>query len=317
MNENTKTILFLEPVFKQMIWGGSRLRTDFGYPIPGDDTGECWGISAHPHGDTRVASGEYAGRTLSSLWKYNRELFGNLPEDRFPLLIKIIDARADLSIQVHPDDAYAMVNEDGSFGKTECWYIIDCPADAKLVLGHNASDKQELIDMVCGGEWQEFLRYVPIQKGDFIQIAPGTVHAITSGCLLLETQRSSDITYRVYDYDRLSGGRPRELHIEKSLDVINVPEKPAEVMVKHKQEIRKNQWSEMVSCEFYRVFRAEVQGSFVFEQKFPFLNVSVIDGAGSVNGTPVKKGDHFILPSGFGSVELTGALELVASCAEQ
>lgn len=315
MNENTKTILFLEPVFKQMIWGGDRLRTDFGYPIPGDDTGECWGISAHPHGDTRVLSGRYAGETLSSLWKYHRELFGNLPEDRFPLLIKIIDARADLSIQVHPDDAYAMANEDGSFGKTECWYIIDCPADAKLVLGHNASDRQELVGMVRGGKWEELLRYVPIQKGDFIQIAPGTVHAITSGCLLLETQRSSDITYRVYDYDRLSNGKPRELHIEKSLDVINVPEKPAEVMVKHKQEIPKNQWREMVSCEAYRVFRAEVQGSFVFEQTFPFLNVSVIDGAGSVSGTPVKKGDHFILPFGFGSVELTGELELVASCA--
>lgn len=315
MNENTKTILFLEPVFKQMIWGGDRLGTDFGYQIPGDNTGECWGISAHPHGDTRVSSGEYAGRTLSSLWEHNRELFGNLPEDRFPLLIKIIDAKADLSIQVHPDDAYAMQHEDGSFGKTECWYIIDCPAGARLVLGHNASDRQELTDMVRGGKWQELLRYVPIQKGDFIQIEPGTVHAITSGCLLLETQRSSDITYRVYDYDRLSGGKPRELHIEKSLDVINVPEKPAEAMVKHKRRFPKNKWEEMISCGFYRVFQAETQGSFVFEQKFPFLNVSVIDGAGSVNKIPIQKGDHFILPSGLGRVELTGELGLVASCA--
>ena len=120
-------ILFLEPVFKQMIWGGSRLKEQFGYDIPGEDTGECWAISAHPNGDCAVREGIYRGKTLSQLWASHPELFGNPQSDRFPLLIKIIDARDDLSIQVHPDDCYAREHENGSLGKTECWYILDCP----------------------------------------------------------------------------------------------------------------------------------------------------------------------------------------------
>ena len=310
----TKPILFLEPVFKEMIWGGNRLGTDFGYAIPGDDTGECWGISAHPNGDAKIVSEPYAGKTLSELWNENRELFGDLEEDRFPLLIKIIDAKADLSIQVHPDDAYAGVNENGSLGKMECWYIIDCPKDAKLVLGHNAKNKEELADMIHQAKWQEFLRYVPIKKGDFIQIDPGTVHAITSGCLLLETQQNSDITYRVYDYDRLSNGKPRELHVEKSIDVISAPEKSPESMVAHVQELPENQWNELISCKYYRVFKAKVNGSLTVEQNHPFLNISVIEGTGSINGTEIKKGDHLILPAGFGTAELSGDMEIIASC---
>ena len=118
-------LLLLEPVFKQMIWGGSRLKDDFGYDIPGDNTGECWAISAHPHGDCTLKNTEYKGKILSWLWENHRELFGNVQGDRFPLLIKIIDAKADLSIQVHPDDAYAAEHENGSLGKMECWYILD------------------------------------------------------------------------------------------------------------------------------------------------------------------------------------------------
>ncbi len=309
-----KTILFLEPVFKEMIWGGNRLKSDFGYKIPGEDTGECWGISAHPNGDAIVVSKPFAGKTLSELWRENRGLFGNLKEDRFPLLIKIIDAKADLSIQVHPDDAYANANENGSLGKMECWYIIDCPKDARLVLGHNAKDKEELRDMIHNARWQEFLRYVPIQKGDFIQIDPGTVHAITSGCLLLETQQNSDITYRVYDYDRLSSGKPRELHVEKSIDVINTPEKSPERMVTHLKKLPENTWNELIACQYYKVFKLCVKGRFCFEQSYPFLNMSVIDGTGSINGQEIKKGDHFILPSGFGKAEMSGDMEIVASC---
>ncbi|MBO5303486.1 MAG: mannose-6-phosphate isomerase, class I [Lachnospiraceae bacterium] len=312
---NTKPILFLEPVFKQMIWGGNRLGTDFHYPIPGEDTGECWGISAHPNGDAKIVSKPFEGKTLSALWEENRELFGNLKEDRFPLLIKIIDAKADLSIQVHPDDMYAKEAENGSLGKMECWYIIDCPADAKLVLGHNAKDKAELEDMIHGAKWQEFLRYVPIKKGDFIQIDPGTVHAITSGCLLLETQQNSDITYRVYDYDRLSDGKPRELHVEKSIDVINAPEKSADTMVAHVQKLPENTLNELIACKYYKVFKMDVKEEFVFSQEYPFLNMSVIEGSGTINGVSIKKGDHFILPAGYGKVELAGEMEVVASCA--
>ena len=141
VNKKTRPILFLNPVFKEMIWGGNQLAEKFGYEIPSDKTGECWAVSAHPNGDCTVREGEYAGRKLSELFKEEPELFGNLPLDRFPLLIKIIDAKADLSIQVHPDDAYAKVHENGSLGKTECWYILDCPEDATLVATMQAAEK--------------------------------------------------------------------------------------------------------------------------------------------------------------------------------
>ena len=210
-----KEILFMKPVFKQAIWGGNKLGSKWGYEIPGDNTGECWAVSAHPNGDCTVKAGTYAGKTLSQLWAEEPQLFGNVEGDRFPLLVKIIDANDDLSIQVHPDDAYAGKNENGSFGKTECWYILDAPEGAALVIGHNAKDKAQLEDMISNGRWDEFLREVPVKKGDFIQIDPGTVHAIKGGIEILETQQNSDITYRVYDYGRLQNGKPRELHIGK------------------------------------------------------------------------------------------------------
>ena len=218
-----KEILFLNPTFVEMIWGGNRLATEYHYNIPSDKTGECWAVSAHPKGDCTIANGMYKGKKLSSLWENHRELFGNIQGDRFPLLVKIIDAKDDLSIQVHPDDAYAKKNENGSLGKTECWYILDCNENADLIIGHNAKDKEELQQMIHNREWNRLIRKVPIKKGDFFQIEPGTVHAITAGTLILETQQNSDVTYRLYDYDRLSNGVPRELHIEKSIDVIKAP----------------------------------------------------------------------------------------------
>lgn len=309
-----KPIIFLHPVFKQMIWGGNRLATDFGYDIPGDNTGECWGISAHHNGDDSIANDCYAGMTLSQLWDEHPELFGNIGGDRFPLLIKIIDAKDNLSIQVHPHDEYAAKNENGSLGKTECWYIIDCPDDAKLVVGHNAKTHEELSGMIHEGRWDEFIRYVPIKKGDFIQIDSGTVHAITSGCMILETQQNSDITYRVYDYDRLTNGKPRELHVEKSIDVITVPAKSTEDSVMDTNNLPQNKWNKLIECEYYKVYKLVLDGELEFEQSHPFLNMSVLDGEGTVNGQRIKKGDHFIIPAGFGNVKLEGAMEVIASC---
>ena len=141
-------IIRLQPTFSHTIWGGTRLREDYGYQEPGDDIGECWGISAHPSGDDTVVGGAYDGCKLSALWAEHRELFGNVSGDRFPLLVKIIDAKADLSIQVHPDDAYAGVHENGSLGKTECWYVLDAPEGGTLVVGHNAQTKEELESMI-------------------------------------------------------------------------------------------------------------------------------------------------------------------------
>lgn len=315
MNNTNKNreILYMNPVFKQMIWGGDKLGTKWGYNIPGNNTGECWAVSAHPNGDCTIKEGTFAGKTLSQLWTEQPELFGNVAGDRFPLLIKIIDANDDLSIQVHPDDTYADKNENGSFGKTECWYILDAPEGATLVIGHNAKDKAELEDMIQNGRWDAFLREVPVKKGDFIQIDPGTVHAIKGGIEILETQQNSDITYRVYDYGRLQDGKPRELHIEKSIDVITVPAKSVEDSVINISQGTKNEMNLLMSCNYYRVWKLDIEGSMSFTQDYPFLIMSVVEGDGLINGQHIKKSDHFILPYEFGKVEIQGNLQLIAS----
>lgn len=312
-SQRNKEILFLDPVCTHNIWGGSKLREEFGYMAEGDDLGECWGISAHPNGDGTVRNGSFAGMKLSKVWEMYPEIFGNMDADRFPLLTKIIDARDDLSIQVHPDDVYAKEHENGSLGKTECWYIMDAPDDAALVIGHNARTKEELSDMIHQGKWAEFIREIPVKTGDFIQIDPGTVHAIKGGLVILETQQNSDITYRVYDYNRISDGKPRELHVEKSIDVIKVPAKSADESAKSAVGLPKNQLNELYSCDYYTVFKLDVEKSASFEQKYPFLLLSTIEGAGTLNGQPVKKGDHFILPDGFGNAKLQGEMSFVIS----
>lgn len=314
-----REMLFLEPVCTHNIWGGNRLREEFGYDVSGEDIGECWGISAHPNGDGSIKYGIFSGKKLSELWKEHPEIFGNVDYAYYPLLVKIIDAREDLSIQVHPEDAYAKEHENGSFGKTECWYILECDENASLIIGHNANSRDELTAMIREKRWSELIRELPVKKGDFIQIEPGTVHAIKGGILLLETQQNSDITYRVYDYDRLWNGKPRELHIEKSLDVITIPSKTAADSIKSvlfnekTGEYPKNQLNELYSCKYYKVFRLEVDGKTEFEQKYPFLNMTVTEGTGIVNGQPVKKGDNFILPCGFGKAEVQGKMEIIAS----
>ena len=313
INEKERPILFLNPVFKQMIWGGSRLGSDWPYQIPGNDTGECWAVSAHPNGDCKIREGIYEGRTLSRMWEEYPELFGNTGLDRFPLLVKIIDAKTDLSIQVHPDDAYAKVNENGSLGKTECWYVLDCEEDSSLVIGHNAKSKEELAEMIHQGKWGDLIREIPVKKGDFIQIDPGTVHAIKGGLMILETQQNSDITYRVYDYGRLTNGKPRELHIDKSIDVITVPAKPVEESVMAVGDLPENQMNLLISCDYYKVWKLDVTSAVAFEQEYPFLIMSVIEGDGLINGQMITKGDHFILPKGYGEIKMQGNMQLIAS----
>ncbi|MDF2906397.1 MAG: mannose-6-phosphate isomerase, class [Herbinix sp.] len=307
-----KNIIFLEPVFKTMIWGGNKLATEYGYSIPSDNTGECWAISAHKNGDCEIKNGEFSGKTLSWLWDNHRELFGNTEGEVFPLLIKIIDAKTDLSIQVHPDDAYAGEHEHGALGKTECWYILDCEEGGEIVIGHNAENKEQLAKMIRENRWKELIRLCKIKKGDFFQIEPGTVHAIKKGTMILETQQNSDITYRLYDYDRLDNGKPRELHIDKSIDVINCPHIDNTVRsgMVHNEEC---DIEELISCEFYCVHRVRMHGEQEFEQEFPFLNVSVIEGSGEIDGAKITKGDHFILPYGYGSYRLRGEMELIVS----
>ena len=140
-------ILWVEPVFKEMIWGGKQLKEKYGYAIPSDQTGECWAPSAHPNGDNKIKEGEFKGQTLSKVFDEHREFFGNIKDKQFPLLVKIIDACNDLSVQVHPNDEYAGLHEN-SLGKTECWYVLDCKEDTKMVMGHHAKTKEELVKAI-------------------------------------------------------------------------------------------------------------------------------------------------------------------------
>lgn len=306
------TILRITPVFKQMLWGGNRMRSVFGYDIPGENTGECWAISGHPNGDCPIANPEFAGETVASLWKKNPELFGNLPGETFPLLIKIIDAKDDLSIQVHPDDAYAGVHENGSLGKTECWYVLDCDEGATIIVGHNASSTEEMAKMVEENRWSELLRQVPIHKGDFFQIDPGCLHAIKGGTLILETQQSSDVTYRFYDYGRLQNGQPRQLHIEKSLAVTKAPYVASNAEPKTFTQGDATV-HHLVSCQYYSVYRVELNGKATWNFEAPFVNVSILDGEGTMNGQTVKKGDHLLLTANFGELNVEGNLEFFYS----
>lgn len=307
-----KKVLKLVPIFQEKIWGGSRLNSVFGYDIPSDHTGECWAISGHPGGDCTVENPEYAGKTIGELWKNHRELFGNMEGETFPLLIKIIDAKDDLSIQVHPDDAYAAVHENGSLGKTECWYVLDCDPGASIIIGHHAKSKEEMAQMVKEGRWKELLREVPIHKGDFFQINPGCLHAIKGGTLILETQQSSDVTYRFYDYGRLENGKPRTLHIEQSLAVTQVPyENTAtnpEVTVKDDAT-----FIHLETCRYYSVYHVEVKGKLQMNWVQPFVNISILSGEGALDGMKVKKGDHLLVCANYGEMIIDGDLEFIYS----
>lgn len=305
-------ILKLKPVLQEKIWGGDRLNTVFGYDIPSSRTGECWAISGHPGGDCPVENPEFAGETLGSLWRKRRDLFGSVPGDIYPLLVKIIDAREDLSIQVHPDDAYAAVHENGALGKTECWYVLDCDPGAKIVIGHHAASKAEMARMVEEDRWDELLRQVSIQKGDFFQINPGCLHAIKGGTLILETQQSSDVTYRFYDYGRLQDGKPRQLHIAQSLDVTQAPFQPA---APERKTWRQGDAviTRLVKCPYYTVYHGEVDGGLELDLDAPFVNLSVLSGQGTLDGRSVSKGDHVVLTAGYGRLAVRGRLELIWS----
>ena len=170
-------ILWVEPVFKEMIWGGNQLKEKYGYAIPSDQTGECWAPSAHPNGDNTIKEGEFKGQTLSKVFDEHRELFGNIKDKQFPLLVKIIDACNDLSVQVHPNDEYAGLHEN-SLGKTECWYVLDCKEDTKMVMGHHAKTKEELVKAIENDDYDQLLNKFDIKKGDFFYIPSGTIHAV-------------------------------------------------------------------------------------------------------------------------------------------
>ena len=308
--------LFLQSVMQEKIWGGTKLRDEFGYEIPSDKVGEYWAISAHPNGVSSIKNGRYAGQKLDKLYAEHRELFGNRPEPVFPLLTKILDANDWLSVQVHPDDAYGLKHE-GELGKTECWYVIAADDDAEIIYGHHAKTKEELRQQIEAKNWDQLLTKVKVKAGDFFYVPSGTMHAIGSGILILETQQSSDTTYRVYDFDRKDdAGNLRELHLEKSIDVLNIGEpansRPVNLQVDNLSSTL------LVANDFFAVYKWELTGHAAFTKTADYTLNSVLNGQGqlTVDGQtyPIRKGDHFILPSDVASWKLDGQeLEMIVS----
>lgn len=277
-----KQPIFLTPIFQERIWGGTKLNEVYQYNIPSDQTGECWAISAHPNGQSVVCNGELEGKTLGEIWTQHPELFGIFNSDRFPLLTKILDANDDLSVQVHPNDEYAKVNENGELGKTECWYIIDCDENADMIFGHHAQTKNEFIQLVNEGKWDNLLQRIKIKPGDFFYVPSGTIHALCKGTLVLETQQSSDTTYRVYDYVRRGqDGKLRELHLDKAIEVTTVPHS-AQTSTPTIMKRSGGAVTTYVNEEYFSVYKWEVESTLELTQDKHFILCSVIKGNGHI-----------------------------------
>lgn len=310
--------LILKPVMKEKIWGGTRLHEKFGYDLPSDKVGECWAISAHKNGPSTVTNGRYKGMTLDEVWDQHREkVFGSTEGNVFPLLTKILDSEEDLSVQVHPDDAYGLEHE-GELGKTECWYVIDAEEGAEIVYGHHAKTKEELKQLIESGDWEHLLRKVKVKKGDFFYVPSGTIHAIGGGILILETQQSSDTTYRLYDYDRSDAdGNMRDLHLEQSIDVTTVPNENPSPDVKEETTIN-GKITTFIENEFFNVYEWKINGVETFKQQAPYTLVSVLEGEGELiidetRAYELHKGMHLILPNDLKAWSIDGTLQIIAS----
>lgn len=251
----------LKPQGKDYLWGGTRLNDDFAKGIDLSPLAETWECSTHPAGPSIVASGPYAGQLLPEMLKRHPEYLGTHPETEkgeLPILIKLIDACQDLSVQVHPDDAYAAEHENGSLGKTEMWYVLDAPKGARLIYGfYHDMDREVLKKSLLNGTVEKYLRKTAVRKDDVFFVEPGTVHGIGAGCLIAEIQESSNITYRLYDYNRVDkNGQPRSLHIDRALAVADLrgraePRQPMRVL-----RYRPGYASELLCrCKYFQVER--------------------------------------------------------------
>lgn len=314
-----KEPIFLSPVFQERIWGGQKLQTEFNYAIPFEHTGEAWVISAHPNGPSIIKNGALEGKSLKDAWDQHGDLFNRKTDndEAYPLLIKILDANDDLSVQVHPDDTYAREVEDQPYGKTECWYVLSADEDAEIIFGHHAKTQDELKQLVAEGEWDDLLRRVPVKAGDFVYVPSGTIHAIGKGIVILETQQSSDITYRVYDYNRTDAeGNKRELHLNAAIDVTTVPHETPDY--DQLEEIEAGLTAKrLVKEQYFTVYHWKLDGAVEKEVDVDFLQVSVLNGQADIivgeKVFSIKKGENFVIPVTVDSYQLKGQAEFIVS----
>lgn len=306
-------VLILEGKFLEKIWGGQRLKSEFAYPIEGENIGEYWAISAMESYPSIVTNGKLKGENLKDTYKNYGQLFGNSNDKELPLLVKIIDAKDDLSIQVHPDDQMA-VKIENSLGKSECWYILN-ENESSIIYGIKAKNKEQAIKLIDEEKWDELLKEVKVNKDDFFYVPAGTVHAIKKGCLILEIQQASDLTYRLYDYDRTDkNGKMRELHLEKSKEAIKINE------LDNKKEIEKfdtYQKTDLTANEFFQVRKYQIKSKTKLKRENPYLLEAVIEGSGKLivdeEIYPIKKGDFFILTNEVDDYYFDGDVTVVES----
>lgn len=282
----------INPALKSYIWGGKKLKNEFNIKSDAETVAEAWSLSVHPDGTSTLDSGE----ALNEYLKKNPSALGKNAErfDRFPLLIKLIDACDRLSVQVHPNDAYALENE-GEYGKTEMWYVADCDEGAFLYYGFNKNvTKSEFEKAIADNTVTEILNKVEVKKGDRFFIPSGTVHAIGKGIVIYEIQQNSNTTYRVYDYDRRDkDGNPRELHIKKAVEVADLSEmkndKIDEPKVKKFSGFTK---SYLGGCKYFAAEKYEIESKAELEaDEKSFLCVTVLEGECELLGIKTKKGE--------------------------
>ena len=264
MQKKQKPFL-LSPAAKDYIWGGTRLREEYNKNIEITPLAETWECSTHPDGPSVVRSGAFAGEKLGDVFRVHPEFIGTHPRvteaGGLPVLIKFIDAARDLSVQVHPSDAYARTHEHGQLGKTEMWYVLEAAPGASLVYGFRQDlSREQLAAALADGTVEKYLQKVEIHRGDVFLIEAGTVHAIGAGAMIVEIQESSNLTYRMYDYHRLGkDGKPRELHIEKALDVVDLRKKPLPEPQKRVSEQHEGYRVELLEqCKYFRTERIQL-----------------------------------------------------------
>ncbi len=330
-SNNTKASPFmLQPAGKDYLWGGQRLNDDFGKQIDMDPLAETWECSTHPDGQSVAKGGKFDGMQLGDILRENPHFLGkhSVELGELPILIKFIDAKKDLSVQVHPSDEYARAFENGQRGKTEMWYVLDAFAEARLVYGlrHDCT-KEQIREYIQDGTLEKHLQYVPVRKNDVFFVESGTIHAIGAGALVAEIQESSNLTYRLYDYDRTDkNGNKRPLSIEKALDVANLnglqePRQKLRVL-----KYRPGAASELLSrCRYFEVFRMLVnterrQEVFYASDELSFRVLLCLDGCGNISFDKdgggrsyidIYKGDCLFVPANSKELKISGMMEML------
>ena len=308
-------ILKLNPVFKEYLWGGTKLKTKYGKAYAGDCLAESWECSVHPDGLSIIGNGRYKGQTLLSVLQTHPQFYGTKRTrcEGLPILVKLIDAKQDLSIQVHPDDAYARMYEHQN-GKSEMWYVVDADPDAFLIYGFaHPVTAQQLCEAIESKTLPKHLQKVPVHKGDVFYVPAGTVHGIGAGVLIAEVQESSNVTYRVYDYERTDQhGKKRELHFDKAVEVMNM--NPSQDVFQKPRMIHyyPGYCREIICrCEYFETERIQISQSmlfFVSEQSFQI--VLCLDGeielCNQDMGVILRGGECAFLPADVGECTATG-----------